>query len=64
MKAIRESGATSIHSLPDRTTGHDFLHSCRHFWERVSLAANFEWEVHMVGCIDLWLALQGGNPSQ
>ncbi|KAE8168777.1 hypothetical protein B0I72DRAFT_88194, partial [Yarrowia lipolytica] len=31
MKAILESGVTSIHSLPVRTTGHDFLHSCRHF---------------------------------
>jgi hypothetical protein len=40
MKAIRESGATSIQSLPDRTTGQDFLHSCRHFCARVSLAAN------------------------
>ncbi|KAF2263970.1 hypothetical protein CC78DRAFT_407612, partial [Lojkania enalia] len=32
MKAILESGVTSIHSLPVRTTGQDFLHSCRHFW--------------------------------
>ncbi|ORY62106.1 uncharacterized protein BCR38DRAFT_346195 [Pseudomassariella vexata] len=31
MKASFESDATSIHSLPLRTTGHDFLHSCRHF---------------------------------
>jgi hypothetical protein len=31
MKAIRFSGVTSMHSLPDRTTGHDFLHSSRHF---------------------------------
>ena len=23
-------GETSIHSFPMRTTGHDFLHSCRH----------------------------------
>lgn len=32
MKAILESGATSIQSLPVRTTGQDFLHSCRHFY--------------------------------
>lgn len=31
MKAILESGVTSMHSLPVRTTGHDFLHSCLHF---------------------------------
>lgn len=31
IKAILESGATSIHSLPERTTGHDLLHSCLHF---------------------------------
>lgn len=30
MKAILLSGATSMHSLPVRTTGHDFLHSCLH----------------------------------
>lgn len=32
MKAIFDSGATSMQSLPDRTTGQDFLHSCRHFY--------------------------------
>jgi len=32
MKAILLSGATSMHSLPVRTTGHDFLHSCLHFF--------------------------------
>lgn len=32
MKAIFESGVTSMQSLPVRTTGHDFLHSCRHFY--------------------------------
>ena len=32
MKAIFESGVTSIQSLPVRTTGHDFLHSCLHFF--------------------------------
>lgn len=32
MKAIFDSGATSIHSFPVLTTGHDFLHSCRHFY--------------------------------
>lgn len=31
MNAILDSGATSIQSFPVRTTGHDFLHSCRHF---------------------------------
>ncbi|EME50138.1 hypothetical protein DOTSEDRAFT_119979 [Dothistroma septosporum NZE10] len=31
MKAILEEASTSIHSLPVRTTGHDFLHSCLHF---------------------------------
>ncbi|KAF2199925.1 hypothetical protein GQ43DRAFT_357107, partial [Delitschia confertaspora ATCC 74209] len=32
MKAILDSGVTSMHSLPVRTTGHDFLHSCLHFF--------------------------------
>ena len=32
MKAILDSGVTSMQSLPVRTTGHDFLHSCRHFF--------------------------------
>lgn len=31
MKAIFDSGATSIQSFPVRTTGQDFLHSCLHF---------------------------------
>ena len=31
MKAILLVGSTSMQSLPVRTTGHDFLHSCRHF---------------------------------
>ncbi|PYH90307.1 hypothetical protein BO71DRAFT_287368, partial [Aspergillus ellipticus CBS 707.79] len=31
MKAILDSGETSIQSLPVRTTGQDFLHSWRHF---------------------------------
>lgn len=31
MKAIFESGVTSMQSLPVLTTGQDFLHSCRHF---------------------------------
>ena len=31
MKAILLAGSTSMHSFPVRTTGHDFLHSCRHF---------------------------------
>lgn len=29
-EAIFELGDTSIQSLPIRTTGQDFLHSCRH----------------------------------
>ena len=32
MNAIFESVATSIHNLPIRTTGQDFLHSWRHFF--------------------------------
>lgn len=32
MNAIFDSGATSIHNLPVRTTGQDFLHSWRHFF--------------------------------
>lgn len=32
MKAILESGVTSMQSFPVRTTGHDFLHSWRHFY--------------------------------
>ena len=31
MKAMRESEVTSMQSFPVLTTGHDFLHSCRHF---------------------------------
>jgi hypothetical protein len=31
IKAIFDSGVTSIQRRPLRTTGHDFLHSCRHF---------------------------------
>lgn len=30
--AILESEATSIHSFPIRTTGHDRLHSCLHLF--------------------------------
>lgn len=37
MYAIFESGVTSIQSLPVRTTGQDFLHSCRHFCSGQSL---------------------------
>ena len=33
MKAIFESGVTSMQRRPLRTTGQDFLHSCLHFWE-------------------------------
>ncbi|ODQ76278.1 hypothetical protein LIPSTDRAFT_47252, partial [Lipomyces starkeyi NRRL Y-11557] len=32
IKAIFDSGVTSIQSLPVLTTGHDFRHSCRHFY--------------------------------
>ena len=35
MKAIFESGVTSMQSLPVLTTGHDFLHSCRHFYRKI-----------------------------
>ncbi|KAK2023816.1 hypothetical protein LZ31DRAFT_476956 [Colletotrichum somersetense] len=31
-KAMRDSGVTSMQSFPERTTGHDFLHSWRHFF--------------------------------
>jgi hypothetical protein len=37
MNAIFDSGVTSMQSLPLRTTGHDFLHSCRHFYENGKL---------------------------
>lgn len=40
MKAILEFESTSIQSFPERTTGHDFLHSCRHFCGIVSLTAS------------------------
>ena len=30
IEAIFTNGVTSIHNFPIRTTGHDFLHSCRH----------------------------------
>jgi hypothetical protein len=36
IKAILDSGVTSIQSRPLRTTGHDFLHSCRHFFGNFS----------------------------
>ena len=36
INAIFDSGATSMQSFPVRTTGQDFLHSCRHFFERLS----------------------------
>lgn len=32
IKAILDSGVTSIQSFPVLTTGQDFLHSCRHFY--------------------------------
>ena len=46
MKAILDSGATSMQSLPVRTTGQDFLHSCRHFfglhcWEEGYISRRF-----------------------
>lgn len=31
MNASLLVGETSMHSFPSLTTGHDFLHSCRHF---------------------------------
>ncbi|OCK85919.1 hypothetical protein K432DRAFT_285748 [Lepidopterella palustris CBS 459.81] len=39
MKAILDSGVTSIQSLPVRTTGQDFLHSCLHFYSSVRYAS-------------------------
>ncbi|KAI5808831.1 hypothetical protein DFH27DRAFT_461016, partial [Peziza echinospora] len=36
MKAILDSGVTSMQSFPVRTTGQDFLHSCLHFYGLVS----------------------------
>ncbi|KAF2088908.1 hypothetical protein K490DRAFT_9176, partial [Saccharata proteae CBS 121410] len=36
IKAILDSGATSMQSFPVRTTGQDFLHSCLHFYRLVS----------------------------
>jgi trans-aconitate methyltransferase len=35
IKAILEVGSTSIQSLPVLTTGHDFLHSCLHFYKKL-----------------------------
>ena len=32
MNANFEFGVTSMHSFPNRTTGHDLLHSCLHFF--------------------------------
>jgi hypothetical protein len=43
MKAILEVLSTSMHSLPVRTTGHDFLHSCLHFCAAVSLCGRASW---------------------
>ena len=42
MYAIFESVVTSMHSLPVRTTGHDFLHSCRHFCFRFAIRLHFK----------------------
>ncbi|KAH8676250.1 hypothetical protein BX600DRAFT_197716 [Xylariales sp. PMI_506] len=55
IKANLDSGATSIHSFPLRTTGHDRLHSCRHFYTGVnSLRAHVtlsarDWAPHTLG---------------
>lgn len=35
MKAIFDSDVTSMQSFPVRTTGHDFLHSWRHFCRNI-----------------------------
>lgn len=57
MKAILEDESTSMQSLPVRTTGHDFLHSCLHFCD---LSA------HGLGtrgfCIHLGFALSSRTP--
>lgn len=42
MKANFDSGVTSMQSLPVRTTGQDFLHSCLHFWRSISLSRIFD----------------------
>lgn len=36
-KAILDSGVTSMQRRPLRTTGQDFLHSCLHFFGKISL---------------------------
>lgn len=42
INAIFDSGVTSIHSFPVLTTGHDFLHSCRHFFTAKKLCQSAE----------------------
>jgi hypothetical protein len=41
MKAILDEESTSIQRRPLRTTGQDFLHSCRHFYTRSTLSLLF-----------------------
>jgi hypothetical protein len=43
MKAIFDSGVTSMQRRPLRTTGHDFLHSCLHFCEICQDMLYFSW---------------------
>ncbi len=53
MKEIFESGVTSMQSLPVRTTGHDFLHSWRHFYVDKSETCRLRADIWY-----LWLALE------
>lgn len=56
MKAIFDSGVTSIQRRPLRTTGQDFLHSCLHFCE--CMIRNLQKVLRRLGAyIYLWLAL-------
>ena len=71
MNASFDFGVTSMHRLPMRTTGQDFLHSCRHFLGlhlslltkaiRVSLPGISWWEFD--GTID-WLFRSGIRANQ
>jgi hypothetical protein len=54
MKAIFDSGVTSIHRRPLRTTGQDFLHSCLHFYGRKLICVLLR---HDQMRIYLWFAL-------
>lgn len=66
MYAIVDVGSTSIHCFPIRTTGHDFLHSCRHFLglhlsvERIAMRLSLsDMIVKVVQCGE-WRVMVGG----